>query len=221
MRLLSIDTSTDYLNIAVTRDGRIVSRIHRKMPMMHSTMLVPMIARCLKKAGSGMRDLDGFCVSVGPGSFTGLRIGVTTVKGLSYATGKPVVAVPTLDAIAYNAASHHGMICPILDARKGKVYGSIYKSDGRAIRRVSGYLLVPLVELMERLNRYDDLLILGDMADKVAPARSMKIFKGSWYPKAEIIAKIGSELFRRKRFVTASNLEPLYIYSRECDIKGY
>ena len=219
MNLLSIDTSTDYLSLAVTRDSKVIARIHRKLSMMHSRLLVPTIREILKKAKVALKSLDGFCISVGPGSFTGLRIGVTTVKGLAYATGKPIAAVPTLDVIADNARAHTGIICPILDARKGKVYACLYKSDGRQIRRISKYLLLPMVELAPRLKKYDNMILLGDMIDRLDPVDGA-IFKGDWHPKAEAVARFGLELFKKKKTVSAFDLEPMYLYSRECDIKG-
>lgn len=219
MNLLAIDTSTDYLNIAIMRDSEVVVRLHRKMPMMHSTMLIPKIAECLKKAKMTVRNIDGICVTVGPGSFTGLRIGVTTVKGISYAIAKPIVAVPTMDAIAQNAIRHIGAIVPVLDARKGKVYACIYKSDGRTIRRLSKYLLLPFVELMARLAKYDKVIVLGDLNSKFQIPNFK--FKEDWHPRAEVVARLGEELFKRKKFVKVNDLEPMYLYSRECDITGW
>ena len=234
MKLLAIDTSTDYLSLALTRGGKVIAKVHRKLPMMHSTLLVPTIASILRKAGMKLAGLDGFCVSVGPGSFTGLRIGVTTVKGLAYVTGKPIVAVPTLDVIAANARRHVGIICPVLDARKGKVYACIYRSDGEKLRRLSNYLLLPLPELAEKLKAHENVMLMGDMIERCSnPCHSnqvrltwlenmplAKIFS-KWHPRAETVARYGIEQFRKGRFVKASALEPMYLYSRECDIKGY
>lgn len=219
MNLLSIDTSTEYLSLAVTRDNDVVARVHKKLPMMHSSLLVPMVDKILKKAHVRLNDLDGFCVSTGPGSFTGLRIGVTTIKGLSYVSGKPIAKVPTLDVIADNARRHKGFICPILDARKGKVYACFYRSDGRKIKRISKYLLLPLTELMPRLQMYDNVVLLGDMADKIDYTGAV-LFRGDWHPDAETVARFGLELFKKNKTVNSSELEPMYLYSRECDIKG-
>jgi tRNA threonylcarbamoyladenosine biosynthesis protein TsaB len=220
MKLLSIDTSTDYLSLAVTRGDTVIAKVHRKLPMMHSTLLVPTIASLLKKARLKLADLDALAVSVGPGSFTGLRIGVTTVKALAYAIGKPIVAVPTLDVIAHNALTHAGIICPVLDARKGKVYACVYRSDGKKLKRLSKHLLLPLEELMELLKKYDDIVFLGDMAEKIQVAATAKTVS-KWHPRAEIVARYGAEHYAKKRFVRAMDLEPMYLYSRECDIKGY
>ena len=93
MKLLAIDTSTDYLNLAVINGDEIIGRIHKVAKMSHSRLLVPAIDKLLKKTKLKLKDIDGFAVSIGPGSFTGLRIGVMTVKGLAYSLKKPIVTV--------------------------------------------------------------------------------------------------------------------------------
>ena len=160
MNLLAIDTSSDYLSLAVMRGGKLAGSIHRKCAMMHSSILVPSIDKVLKKARLKIADIDCFAVSVGPGSFTGLRIGVTTVKGLAYALKKKIVAVPTLDAIAANAGDFRGIVCPVLNARKNKVYACIYRSDGKSIKKISRYLLLPLDELKQKTARYGKIYFL-------------------------------------------------------------
>jgi len=219
MKLLTLDTSTDYLVLAVTDGARVLGRMHRKAPRSHSSLLMPMIDRLLKKSRLKLEDIDGFCIGVGPGSFTGLRIGVATVKALAYVTGRPIVAVPTFDAIARNAARLRGVICPVLDARKNKVYGCFYRSDGKGnMRRISRYLLLPVDELLKKCRKYDILYFLGDYAERIPGA---KIAAVKWHPRAESIAALGLELFRKRKLVSAEKLEPMYIYSRECDITGH
>ncbi len=222
MKLLALDTSTDYLTLAVIDGAKVLGRMHRKAPRSHSSLLMPMIEKLLKKARLKLKGLDGFCIGVGPGSFTGLRIGVATVKGLAFVTGKPVAAVPTFDAIAGNAGRMRGVICVVLDARKSKVYGCFYRSDGKgAIRRISPYLLVPADELLKKCEKYDTLYFMGDYADRIAPLCGRAKIPGvKWQPRAESVAALGLELFRKKKFVSAEKLEPMYIYSHECDITG-
>jgi tRNA threonylcarbamoyladenosine biosynthesis protein TsaB len=220
MNILAIDTSTDHLSIAVVKDGRTIAGFHKKADMRHSVLLIPTIDRLLKRKRLKLKDIGCFAISIGPGSFTGLRIGVTVVKGLAYSLNKPVVAVPTLDVIADNAAAHKGIICPVLDARKKKVYACIYKSDGKTIKRISKYLLLPAEELLNKLKKYDKVLFLGDTASSpglAAPAGNMV---KDWHPRAEVVAALALADIKKKRFTRAEDLEPMYIYSRECDIKG-
>lgn len=212
MVLLAIDTSTDYLSLAILKDGRLAAKFHKKAHRRHSILLVPMIDKLLKKAKLKIKEIDCFAISVGPGSFTGLRIGVTVVKGLAYALKKKIVAVPTLDVIADNAKSFKGVICPVLDARKNKVYACLYKSDGKTVKKISKYLLLPLEELLKQLSEYDKVTLLGDTGNNN--------FSKDWHPKAEVVARLGAEYHKDKKFVKAEDLEPLYLYSHECDITG-
>ncbi|MBU0895292.1 MAG: tRNA (adenosine(37)-N6)-threonylcarbamoyltransferase complex dimerization subunit type 1 TsaB, partial [Candidatus Omnitrophica bacterium] len=149
MRLLAVDTSTDYLSVAVMSGEKTLARIHKKAPRSHSTMLVAIIDRVLKMSGTALDELDGFCLSIGPGSFTGLRIGAATVKTLAFVMKKPVVAVPTLDAIAQNQKKFRGIICVVLDARKNKVYAAVYRSDGKRLKKISKTLLLGMSDLLK------------------------------------------------------------------------
>lgn len=222
MKLLALDTSTEYLTLAITDGVKVLGRLHKKAPRSHSSLLMPMIEQLLKKARLKLKDLDGFCIGVGPGSFTGLRIGVATVKGMAFVTGLPIVAVPTFDAIAKNAGRTRGVVCVVLDARKNKVYGCFYRSDGNGrIRRISPYLLVPVDELLKKCEKYDTLYFLGDYSERIAPlCGRAKLATAKWHPRADAIAVLGYDLFRKKKFVSAEKLEPMYIYSHECDITG-
>ena len=217
MNILAIDTSSDYLSIAVAENYKILSRFHRKAAMAHSRLLVPTIDKVLKKAKIRLEDVGLFCISIGPGSFTGLRIGVTTIKGLSYALKKPISPVPTLDVIARNVKGFEGVICPVLDARKSKVYACLYKSDGKTIKRISEYLLLSVKDLMEKTAKYDKVLFLGD-AMHLLGKPSVK--KPDWHPRADTVARLGLEEFNKGRIVKAEDLEPMYLYSKECDITG-
>jgi len=233
MIILAIDTSTDYLSLAILKAGRILAKFHEKADRKHSMLLVPTIDKLVKKAKLNIGKIDCFAISVGPGSFTGLRIGITVVKGLAYALEKKIVAVPTLDVIADNAKDFKGIICPVLDARKNKVYACLYKSDGKTVKKISRYLLLPVDELlktlrqaqslhpersrrMKKISKYDNVIFLGDFT----MAGPVKINVRDWHPRAEIVAQLALEYFKKKKFVEAEDLEPLYLYSHACDITG-
>jgi len=217
VNILALDTSTDYLSLVVLKGDKMAAKFHKKAHRKHSMLLVPMIDKLLKRAGLKIKEIDYFAISVGPGSFTGLRIGVTVVKGLAYALKKKIVAVPTLDVIADNAKSFKGMICPVLDARKNKVYACLYKSDGRTVKKISKYLLLPFDDLLKKIEKYDKVLFLGDL---ISGPRPRNWFDKDWHPKADIVARLGAEYCKAKKFVKAEDLEPMYLYSRECDITG-
>jgi tRNA threonylcarbamoyladenosine biosynthesis protein TsaB len=217
MKILALDTSTTHLSIAVLHGDKVLSCYHEKVDRNHSSLLVPMIDSTLGKAGLKLEDIDVFAVGVGPGSFTGLRIGITTVKGLAISSGKPIVAVPTFDAIAMNVIGYEGIICPVLDARKNKVYGCFYKSAAGHVKRLSEYLLVPDAELMSISEEYDKVFFLGDGV-KIIDRPENEAF--DWYPRAEVIGKLAIDQINNKKFTTPADLEPMYLYSKECDITG-
>jgi len=214
MKILAIDTSTDYLTLALTDGENVLAQFNKKSHRSHSRLLIAMIDKLLKRCRVKLRNIDGFCIGIGPGSFTGLRIGVTTIKGLAYSLEKPVAAVPTFDVIARNVKNFKGIICPVLDARKNKVYACLYKSDGKNIKRISKYLLISVKELMEKTAKYDKIFFLGDCPDLIH-VRDM-----NWYPKAEVLGRLGFEDFKKKRFIKPEDLEPMYLYSKECDVTG-
>jgi len=216
MKILSIDTSTDYLSIAITDGAKTLVRYHRPSHRNHSRLLVPTISNLVRKSGLKLKDIGGFCVSIGPGSFTGLRIGVVTVKGLAYALDKPIVTVPTLDVIARNGKGFKGMVCPVLDAKKKKVYACLYKSDGVTFKKISKYMLLPADDLLKMTEKYDKVLFLGDAVSQVGTEEKIK----NWHPRADIAAGLAVESFKKKKFVSPEKLEPMYIYSRDCDITG-
>ena len=125
--MLAMDTSTDYLSLALMRDEKVMARFHRKSHMRHSSLLVPMVDKLLKKAQTKLKDISCLAISIGPGSFTGLRIGVSTVKALAAIDKKKVAAVPSLDVIAHNIAHTADTVCVVVDAKKEKLYSCFYE----------------------------------------------------------------------------------------------
>ena len=122
MKILSIDSATAAATCAILEDDNVLSEITFNYKKQHSLILMPIIDELFNNTGMCISDIDAFVVSKGPGSFTGLRIGLATVKGLSQGTNKPFVAISTLDALANNLAYTNGIICPILDALRDNVY---------------------------------------------------------------------------------------------------
>lgn len=142
MKILAIETSTLLGGIAITDDSSgLIAEVRLNVKSTHSERLMTEIDHLLKQSGLEIADMDVFAIATGPGSFTGLRIGLSTVKGFSYATGKPVVAVPTLEALAWNFPYCRYPVCTMLDARKKEVYAALFqwRRDGfiRIIDEVS------------------------------------------------------------------------------------
>lgn len=129
MKILAIDSSGLVAGVAVSENGICVAEYNVQYKVTHSQTLLPMTDEVLKRVSSDIKDVDAYAVAAGPGSFTGLRIGIATVKGLAMVHDKPIAAVPTLEALAYNLYGAKDLICPIMDARREQVYTGIYEFD--------------------------------------------------------------------------------------------
>src|SRR3990172_1266934 len=162
MRVLALETATLAGGVALLDGARVVGQYLLDVRVTHSERLMVAVDRLLADAGWRPEDLEGLAVSVGPGSFTGLRIGLSTVKGLALALAIPVAAVPTLDAMAAMLPWATLPVCPVLDARKGEVYAALYRWDGAAMRRDGDYLAIAPDALAARLGEPTGLL--GDRA---------------------------------------------------------
>src|SRR5512142_2379760 len=147
MYVLGIETSTKTGSVAVVSDKAVIAQYSLNIEITHSERLMSTVDRVLKDTGIALSQLDGFAVATGPGSFTGLRIGVSTVKGLAFATGKPVAAVPTLFALAWNVPHAAWPVCPLLDARKKEVYAAVYALDGASRTPAAAETVLPLFRL--------------------------------------------------------------------------
>ena len=131
MRILAVDTSGRTGSVAILEDRTLLAEVSTTAEQTHAKRLMSAIVVTLEMAGLTVEKLDGFAVTTGPGSFTGLRIGISTVKGLGTATEKPIAGVSTLDALAYQFCSQAYPVCPIIDARKGQVYTALYECGTR------------------------------------------------------------------------------------------
>ncbi len=127
MKILALDTSTWTGGVAVLRDETLVVQVLVTSPKTHTKRLLTVIDSALHMADMELQDCDGFAVTIGPGSFTGLRIGISAVKGLAYATGKPVTGVSTLEALSLQFPWYADLVCPMLDARKGQVFTALFR----------------------------------------------------------------------------------------------
>ena len=144
MKILAVDTATNSCSVAVTDDGKLAAEFTTRKNETHSKHLMELIHSVLGNAGFGVGDLDGLAVTVGPGSFTGLRIGISTIKGLAFALDKPVVGISTLEALAWQCGQTPHLICPLLDARKGEVYAATYGFiEGELIQMTGARAIIP------------------------------------------------------------------------------
>ena len=163
MKLLAIDTSGPVCGVAVMKDGAIVYEASAINRMTHSVNLLPMIDAACQSAGLTVAELDRIAVVSGPGSFTGVRIGVSTVKGLAHAHNTPCVAVDALETMAAGAGEFAGVICPIQDARAGQVYGAAFRGGAQRPLRLMADTPLKLEEYVATIREFGDrFLFLGD-----------------------------------------------------------
>lgn len=164
MRALAVDTSTSMAGIAVVDEQGLLAEYMLNDKKTHSQKLVPMLQEVLGSLKMTLADMDILAAVTGPGSFTGLRIGVTTVKSLAYAAKKPTAGIPSLDALAASVGvSENTLVCPILDARNNQVYTALYRYRGGIMENISGYMGVHVNELVSRVEDKDtNIIFTGD-----------------------------------------------------------
>lgn len=148
MRIFSLDSATEAATCAVLDENKLLGEITFQYKKQHSVILMPMVDVLLQNLQLSIQDIDGFVISKGPGSFTGLRIGMATIKGLCHGSSKPFVGVSSLDALAYQMALSSGILCPILDALRDNVYTALYTFTEGQLQRTSEYMAVSIDELI-------------------------------------------------------------------------
>ena len=166
MLILAFESSARAASVALVEDGRLISQYSQCSGLTHSRTLLPMAEDMLKNAELSLDKVDLFAVAHGPGSFTGIRIGVSTVKGLAWAADKPCVGVSTLEAMAWHGLAAGGLVCPVMDARRSQVYNALFKvENGRPVRLCEDrpIALSQLAEELRTLNA--PAFLIGDGAE--------------------------------------------------------
>lgn len=165
MKILAVDSSALVASAALCEDERLLAEYTLNNKNTHSETLLPMIESLLSFFSLEVGDVDIFAVSSGPGSFTGVRIGAATVKGLAFASKKPCVGVSTLEALAYNLRFYKGLICPVMNARRSQVYTALFRSDGKNVTRLMPDSAMAISELDAVLADYskgEEVALVGD-----------------------------------------------------------
>jgi tRNA threonylcarbamoyladenosine biosynthesis protein TsaB len=217
MRVLAVETSTLAGGVALVHGERLVAEYLLDVSVTHSERLLATIDRLLADAGWRPGDLEGLAVAIGPGSFTGLRVGISTVKGLALALGVPVAAVPTLDAMAATMPWAALAVCPVLHARRNEVYAAFYRWDGEGARRESEYLALSPDALSARLA--EPTLLIGDGADAVQSPHARRPPPPRRVPSPACVAVLGRARLALGETVSAAGLMPLYLRSSEAELR--
>ena len=195
MKVLALDSSSTVAAAAVMDDGQLLGEYSINDGRTHSTKLMPIINDLLNRLGIMPEDIDLFAAANGPGSFTGLRIGVTTAKALAYALGKPVIGVPTLDAFAYNIVLDGIFTCPIMDARNNQVYTALYKCNDRYPERITEYMGLPIEELVEIIKEKNiKVIFVGDGVEKHREYLKKQLGDKCGFPPEHLLLMKGSSV---------------------------
>jgi len=224
MRLLALETATLAGGAALLEDGRLVGESRLNIALTHSERLMAMVDRLLQDCGWEASSLRGLAVSIGPGSFTGLRVGAATAKGLALALDLPVAPVPTLDALAATLPFADAPVCPLLDARKGEVYCSLYRWSGTAMVREWDYLAVPPAEAAARLA--PPVIVLGDGVAACRPhlarlgAGLREAPPAQSLPSAAVVGALGHAILSAGAGIPAERLAPLYLRPSEAELRA-
>lgn len=225
MLVLGIDTATRIASVGLASKGKVLAEESNLAASNHTETLLPLILRVLDLAQRPLAEVQGLSVSIGPGSFTGLRIALGTVKGFAYALKQKVVGVATLEALACTVTDWEGRICPVLDARKGEVYTALFHRgrDGQ-LQRLSADMVVspheffswleePCVFLGDGLGRYGDLL-----QERCGPKIRLLPFT-SHHPRGGVIAQMGWERLHRGEADDLGALVPRYVRRPDAEFK--
>ena len=225
MKILGIDSSGLVASAAIADEKNIIAEFTVNNKQTHSQTLLPMIEKVVDMSGIELEQLDAIAIAAGPGSFTGLRIGSATAKGIGLALKKPVVSVPTLEGLAYRVSVFDGIICPIMDARRNQVYTGIYKMDKGNLVCLSEQKAVDIHEIMEELEKYDEKVIfLGDGVE-VQRETIEKEFKKEYCfapihlskQSAAAVAVLGDIYFNQGKAEDAAEHKPIYLRKSQAE----
>jgi tRNA threonylcarbamoyladenosine biosynthesis protein TsaB len=223
MIILATDTTTFTGSIALLKDTKLIAEIDIDSSSTYSERLLPAVDFLLKTNQLNIQDMDGFAVSVGPGSFTGIRIGLSTVKSFSYASGKPVAGVSTLKALAEKLRrSQAHLLCPLLDAKKGEVYAALFESKGDKLLEVVPQGVYSPDRFFSLLPSHRIISFIGNGVE-VYRKKIFQYFKDKArlsYRSAFIaheIGLLGYEMLKKKKGVSAEKLEPLYFRKSQAE----
>jgi len=217
MNILALDTSSRAASCAILRGGALAGEFYMNIGLTHSQTAMPMIEKLLEQAMIPPGGIDVFAVSTGPGSFTGLRIGISCVKGMAMAANKPCAGVSTLLTLAGGACVFEGYICPVMDARRGQAYTSLFESNGNQLRRLREDEALSLSELREVLGRLSSrVMLVGDGAhichDALGDLTHLRIPPERFlHQRASAIAGIAYDMALQGSLVSAGDLAPSYL----------
>ncbi len=225
MLILALESTAQTASAALWRDGDMLALSSLSSGNTHSTTLLPMVEQMLQALHLTVSDIDLFACAVGPGSFTGVRIGTATLQGLAYGSDKPCVGVSSLLAMAYGIAGFSGILCPVISARRSQFYSALFQSDGKRVKRLTDDGIVLAPELDAYLSAYDaPIHLTGDGYGEASAAISLHNLHPTpvqlRYPSAFAVAEAAFDLYNEamdKSVFTAQSLIPVYLRKTQAE----
>ncbi len=217
MKILGIDCSAGPASVAVCENKKVISSAFTNVKVTHSQTLMPMLTSVLKSANLTLSDIEGFAISAGPGSFTGIRIGIAAVKGLAAAKNIPCVPVSTLYGMAYSFIGTSSTVCCVMDARCNQVYNALFKVEGNTVTRLCEDRALMCDELISELERINETVtVCGDGADMFCEKAKcltniVKAEEHLKYQNAVAVALCAEKDFSNGKTVPANKLLPVYL----------
>lgn len=213
MLCLALDCSAKSASVALVRDGELLAQYYQNSGLTHSRTLLPMVNNILSNNELDLDAVDTIAISKGPGSFTGLRIGISTVKGLCWGKDIPCRGVSTLESMAYNLIHCEGIICSVMDARRNQVYNALFRSDGKKLTRLCEDRPISTAELNDELSQYgENVFLVGDGTDLCS--RELTWHKLSVPPahlKMQSAYGVAMAALNNGNDISASDLTPSYL----------
>lgn len=223
MLILACDTATSILSVALCDGNRLAGEWTAESGRRHAEQLPGLIDRCLMDCGCTLNEVELLAVSIGPGSFTGLRVGVSAWKGLALALDRPLIGVPTLDAMARIAPFPDQDVCPLLDARMKEVFGAVYRFEGLSRRKLTDDLALPPDAFCALLDPARPTVFFGDGARQYRDALSKNAPHATfldgplWTPRASAVAEEALERSERGDSGDADQVSPVYLRKSQAE----
>jgi len=216
IKILALDSTAEVSSVCVCEGERLVCEITVNTGNTHSQTLLPAVEQTLRMAEMSVNDIDVFACSTGPGSFTGVRIGVATVKGIAYGKNKPCVSVSTLEALAYNLIGNNGLISPVMNARRSQVYNALFKCENGYLARLCEDRALAIAELDEELsNKTEPIYLSGDgyeITEKGFNRTKLSyVPERQRYQSAYSVAQIALRKYETGEYINDAALVPIYL----------
>ena len=212
MNILALDSTATTASVALCRDTKLLALTTLNGGLTHSEALLPLVEQLMLRAHLSMDDIDIFACAEGPGSFTGVRIGAATVKGLAFGREKPCIGVSTLHALAYNLTACDGIICPVMNARRDQVYNAIFRAEGGNLTRLCPDRAISVSDLAAELAQYGEpIYFCGDGTPLMSHLPSHPVPDFLLWQNGYSVAMCALELYRDGVRTTDTQLAPTYL----------